>query len=90
MNAQYSTDVSITLKPFWYELLLGFGYPLSSDGVGVEVVIGNVELYDQVKNWVVGAASRSGRTIPIIKRGDWFILPLLLPTPTIWFSLARS
>ena len=43
------------------------------------------------KNWVVGVASRSGRTKPITKRGnvhcDWFILPLLLPTPTIWFSL---
>ena len=43
------------------------------------------------KSWVVGVASRSGRTKPITKRGnvhcDWFILPLLLPTPTIWFSL---
>ena len=31
------------------------------------------------------------RTKPITKRGkvqcDWFILPLLLPNPTIWFSL---
>ena len=50
------------------------------------MVIGNEELYDQVKNWVVGVASRSGRTKPITKRGDWFILPFLLPTPTIWFS----
>ena len=35
--------------------------------------------------------SRSERTKPITKRGnmycDWLILPLLLPTPTIWFSL---
>ena len=39
-------------------------------------------------------ASRSGRTKPITKRGnvlyDWFILPLLLPTPTIWFSIDRK
>ena len=43
------------------------------------------------ENWVVGDASRSGRTKPITKRGnvhcDWFILPLLFPTPKIWFSL---
>ena len=43
------------------------------------------------ENWVVGVASRSGRTKPITKRFnehcDWLILPLLLPTPTIWFSL---
>ena len=43
------------------------------------------------ENWVVGDASRSGRTNPVTKRGkvtrDWFILPLLFPTPTIWFSL---
>ena len=41
-------------------------------------------------NWVVGDASRSGKTKPITKRGnvdcDWFILPLLFPTPKIWFS----
>ena len=40
---------------------------------------------------IVGVGSRSRRTKPITKRGnvhcDWFILPLLLPTPTIWFSL---
>ena len=40
---------------------------------------------------IVGVGSRSGRTKSITKRGnvhcDWFILPLLLPTPTIWFSL---
>ena len=46
------------------------------------------------KNWVVGVASRSGRTKPITKRGnvhyDWFIFPLLLPSPTIWFSLDRK
>ena len=46
------------------------------------------------KNWVVGVASRSGRTKPITKRVnvhyDWFILSLLLPSPTIWFSLDRK
>ena len=46
------------------------------------------------ENWVVGVGSRSGRTKPITKHGnvhcDWFILPLLLPTPTIWFSLDRK
>ena len=43
------------------------------------------------ENQIVGVGSRSGRTKPITKREnvhcDWFILPLLLPTPTIWFSL---
>ena len=73
------------------------------DGVGIGVVIRSVELYDLLKtafwfrwrsseNWLVGVACRSGKTKPIrTKRGnvhcDWFILPLLLPTPTIWFSL---
>ena len=46
------------------------------------------------ENQFVGVVSKSGRTKPIIKRGnehrDWFILPLLLPTPTIWFSLDRK
>ena len=46
------------------------------------------------ENQFVGVVSRHGRTKPIIKRGnehrDWFILPLLLPTPTIWFSLDRK
>jgi len=46
------------------------------------------------ENQFVGVVSRSGRTKPIIKRGNehcvWFILPLLLPTPTIWFSLDRK
>ena len=41
------------------------------------------------EDWVVGVANKSGRTKPITKRGnvhcDWFILPLLLPTPTIGF-----
>ena len=40
---------------------------------------------------VVGVASSNRRTKPITKRGhvhcDWFILPLLLPTLTICFSL---
>ena len=44
--------------------------------------------------WVVGDASRSRRTKPITKRGNmqcnWFILPLLLPTTTTWFSLDRK
>ena len=37
---------------------------------------------------------RARLTKPIMKRGsvhcDWFILPLLLLTPTIWFSLDRE
>ena len=45
------------------------------------------------KNRVVGVASRSGRTKPVTKRGnvhyDWFILSLLLPSPTILFLLDR-
>jgi len=43
---------------------------------------------------IVGVISRSARTKPITKRGnehyDWCILPLLLPTPTIWFLLDRE
>ena len=43
------------------------------------------------ENQIVGVGSRRRRTKPITKRGnvhsDWLILPLLLPTPTIWFSL---
>ena len=43
------------------------------------------------ENQIVGVGSRSGRTTPITNRGnvhcDWFILPLLLPTMIIWFSL---
>ena len=43
------------------------------------------------ENQIVGVGSRSRKTKPITKRGsvhcDWLILPLLLPTPTIWFSL---
>ena len=46
------------------------------------------------ENQVVGVVSRNGRTKPITKGGnencDWFILPLLLPTPTIWSSLDRK
>ena len=43
------------------------------------------------ENQIVGVGSRGGRTTkPIAKSGnvhyDWFILPLLLPTPTVWFS----
>ena len=76
------------------------------DRVGVGVVIRSVELYDLLKtafwfrwrsseNWLVGVACRSGKTKPIrTKRGnvhcDWFILPLLLPAPKIWFSLDRK
>ena len=40
---------------------------------------------------IVGVGSRSRGTKPITKHGNmhcgWFILLLLLPTPTIWFSL---
>ena len=43
------------------------------------------------ENWVVVVTSGSGRTKLITKRGKvhcaWFILPLLLPTATICFSL---
>ena len=43
---------------------------------------------------IVGVGSRSRRTKPITKRGnehsDWLILPLLLPTLTIWFSLDHN
>ena len=46
-------------------------------------------------NWklqqVIEVSSRSGRTKPLTKHEsmhcEWFFLPLLLPTPTIWFSL---
>ena len=59
---------------FWFHLQRAWLHPLRSR-----------------KNWVVGVTSRSGRTKPITKPGnmhcDWFILPLLLPTLTIWFSL---
>ena len=59
------------------------------DGVEVGNVIISVQLYGsfQVKTKVVGVASKSERTKPIIKRRkehcDWLILLLLLPTPTI-------
>ena len=43
------------------------------------------------ENQIVEVGSRSRRAKSTTKRGnvdcDWFILPLLLPTPTIWFSL---
>ena len=43
------------------------------------------------ENQIVGVGSRSRRTKPITKHRnvhcDWFILSLLLPTLTIWFSL---
>ena len=46
------------------------------------------------ENQFVRVVSRSGRTKPVKKRGnehcDWFILPPLLPAPTIWFSLDRK
>jgi len=46
------------------------------------------------QNHFVGFVSRKGKTKPITKREnehcDWFILLLLLPTPTIWFSLDRK
>ena len=48
-------------------------------------------LEDGTVEQIVGVGSRSGRTKPTTKLGnvhcDWFILPLLLPTRTIWFSL---
>ena len=59
---------------FWFQLQHAWLRPLRSS-----------------ENWVVGVTSRSGRTKPITKPGnvhcDWFILSLLLPTLTIWFSL---
>ena len=46
------------------------------------------------ENWVVRVTSRSRITKSITKHGnvhwDWFILRLLLPTPTIWFSLDKQ
>ena len=43
------------------------------------------------ENQIVGVGNRGRITKPITKSGnvhfDWFILLLLLPTPTIWFSL---
>ena len=43
------------------------------------------------ENQIVGVRSRSGRTKSITKCGnvhcDWFVLLLLLSTPTTWFSL---
>ena len=46
--------------------------------------------YDLVQNKIVGVGSRSRRTKPITKHVnvhcDWLILPILLLTPTIWFS----
>jgi len=46
------------------------------------------------ENQFVGVVRRSRRTKPITKRGnehcDWFLLSLLLPTPTVWFSLNRK
>ena len=64
----------------------------TSNGVGVRVVIRGVELnYDLVKTRLLESRSKSGTNKQITKCGnvnfDWFILPLLLPTLTIWFSL---
>ena len=64
----------------------------TSNGVGVRVVIRSVELnYDLVKTRLLESRSKSGTNKQITKCGnvnfDWFILPLLLPTLTIWFSL---
>ena len=46
------------------------------------------------ENQIVGVGSRSRKTTPITKHGnmhyDWFILLLLLPTPTICFSLGHK
>ena len=46
------------------------------------------------ENQIVRVGSRSRRTKPITKHGnvqcDWLILSLLLPTPTIWFSLDHN
>ena len=53
-----------------------------------------VPLMIHSENQIVGVGSRSRRAKSITKRGnvdcDWFILPVLLPTPTIWFSLDRK
>ena len=47
-----------------------------------------------MKTGLSKSQDRSGIIKPITKRGnvhcDWFILPLLLPTPTVWFSLNRN
>ena len=46
------------------------------------------------ENRIVAVGSRRGRTKRITKRVnvhcDWFIHPLLLPTPLIWFSLVHK
>ena len=47
------------------------------------------------ENQIVAVGSRRGKTKPITKRVNlhcvcWFILPLLLPTPLIWFSLVHK
>ena len=44
------------------------------------------------ENWVVGVGSRSGRTNQSqgVEHCHWFILPLLLATPTMQFSLDRK
>ena len=47
--------------------------------------------YDLVKTRLSESKAEAEGLNPITKRGnvrcDWFILPLLLPTPSIWFSL---
>ena len=70
------------------------GLFFTRDGVGVGVPITTPSLSFRLwssEHQIVGVGSRSRRTKPITKRGsvhcDWLILPLLLPTPAIWFSL---
>lgn len=43
------------------------------------------------KNQIAGVRNRSGTTKPITNvHCDWFILPLLPPTATMWFSLVHK
>ena len=54
----------------------------------------SLTIWKRSENEVVGVTNRSGRTKPITKREnvncDCFIVPLLLPTQTVWFSLDRK
>ena len=78
---------------FLFSLWINLRLVFTSDGVGVGVGVGVVIRRSwSSENQIVGVESRSRKTKPITERGnvlcDWFILLLLLPTPTIcWFSL---
>ena len=84
-----SSGLSPALGPCWITSWLASARLVFTSN-WVRVVIIRVELcrLRSSENWVVGVASRSGRINPVTNVDcDWFILPLLLPTPTIWFSI---